>query len=433
MARLKLHHWILIAMALGAVVGLPLNWAATTGKLDPALVATIATIGKELGGVFLRLLQMLVVPLIMSSLVTGVTGMGNLSQLGRLGGRTLAFYLGTSFLAILTGLAAVNVFKPGVGADLDLLQRGIDPGLPEVVEQESVLGILWKQITGMIPSNPIRAASEGDMLPIIFFSLLLGIFISAVEHGTSPEASGPEASGPEASGKASGNPGAFLRKVFESLFEVMMRMTLWVISLAPFGVFGFMLHAAAGSGFDAFRALGLYALTVAVALAFHALVTLPLLLRVLSGRSPIDHAKAMTPALLTAFSTASSNGTLPLTMQCVEERAGVPQRVSSFVLPLGATINMDGTALYEAVAVLFIAQVYGMDLSFGQQAVVAFTALLASVGAAGCVPICSNLRMSSSSTSSAACSGQTSGMRSLRTYRRPVPCGAASHLCRLDA
>jgi Na+/H+-dicarboxylate symporter len=161
-----------------------------------------------------------------------------------------------------------------------------------------------------------------------------------------------------------------------------MRLTLAVVALAPIGVFGFMLSAAAGHGLAAFEALGLYALTVFAGLLLHAGVTLPTIVWVFAKRSPLQHVKTMTPALLTAFSTASSNGTLPLTMKCVEE-AGVPNEVSSFVLPLGATINMDGTALYEAVAVLFIAQVYGMDLSLGQQAVVALTALLASVGAAG--------------------------------------------------
>lgn len=163
----------------------------------------------------------------------------------------------------------------------------------------------------------------------------------------------------------------------------MMKMTTFVIWLAPFGVFGFMLFAAAGAGLEAFRALGLYMLTVAAGLAIHALLTLPALVYLLAGRSPLEYAKAMGPALLTAFSTASSNATLPLTITCVEERAGISNRISSFVLPLGATVNMDGTALYEAVAVLFIAQVYGADLDLAQQVVVAFTALLASVGAAG--------------------------------------------------
>lgn len=373
MKRLKLHHWILLSMALGAAIGLPLNWAASQGHVSEGLVRDLAKVGNELGGLFLRLLQMLVVPLIISSLVTGVTGMGNLKRLGRLGGRTLLYYMVTSLLAILTGIALVNLIQPGVGADLDLLQSGAAEALPKVAQKTSVLEILWDQIVNMIPKNPLRAASEGDMLPIIFFSLLLGVFISVIEHASPTSPDDPHKR----------NPGVVLREFFSSLFDVMMRMTLWVVALAPFGVFGFMLFAAAGHGFKAFEALGLYALTVALGLAIHATITLPLLLRFLSKRSPLEFAKAMSPALLTAFSTASSNGTLPLTMQCIEQRAHVPQRVSSFVLPLGATINMDGTALYEAVAVLFIAQVYGMDLGLGQQAIVAITALIASVGAAG--------------------------------------------------
>lgn len=375
MRRLKLHHWILIAMFLGAAIGLPLNILAGQGTLDTKLVRDIADVGKEVGGIFLRLLQMLVVPLIVSSLITGVTGMGDLRQLGKLGGRTVLFYLSTSFLAIVTGIVFVNIVDPGIGVDLGLLEAGAaDHALPAVTEESQSLGtVLWNQLTSMIPKNPLQAAAEGDMLPIIFFSLVFGVFIALVEH--------PSPDDEHVDEDASQNAGV-VRRFWQGCFAVMMKMTLAVINLAPIGVFGFMLYAAAGRGLDAFEALGWYALTVALALAFHAFVTLPLVYWGLTGRSVRNHAQAMVPALLTAFSTASSNGTLPLTMQCVEE-SGVPNKVSSFVLPLGATINMDGTALYEAVAVLFIAQVYGMDLSVGQQAIVALTALLASIGAAG--------------------------------------------------
>ena len=343
----------------------------------------IAAGGKAIGDLFLRLLQMLVVPLIVSSLITGVTGMGDLRALGRLGGRTLAFYLATSFVAIVTGVLMVNLLSPGVGADLGLLEQ--EAAAPAIVEGGGSVGqILWAQLQGMVPTNPLRAATDGDMLPLIFFSLLLGIFISAVEHGAPVGQSEPSdrEDHPCSETEEERSSAALMRRFFAGLFAVMMRMTLQVIRLAPLGVFGFMLFAAAGRGLAAFEALGMYALTVFLALCVHAFVTLPLLLRTLGGRSPVSHARAMMPALLTAFSTASSNGTLPLTLRCVED-SGVPNRVGSFVLPLGATINMDGTALYEAVAVLFIAQVYGMDLSLGQQAIVALTALLASVGAAG--------------------------------------------------
>ncbi|MCB9600449.1 MAG: dicarboxylate/amino acid:cation symporter [Sandaracinus sp.] len=378
MKRLKLHHWILIAMLLGAAIGLPLSWLGSRGDVSPETVATVADVGKKLGSLFLRLLQMLVVPLIFTSLVSGVTGMGDLRKLGRLGWRTLAFYLSTSFVAIVTGIVLVNLIAPGEGADLALLEAGTaGHELPAVVAEERGIGaVLWAQLEGMIPKNPLQAAANGDILPLIFFALVLGVFLSLVEHGPAGEHDS------EDEHRTRRENVALVRRFFEGFFAVMMRLTLAVVSLAPIGVFGFMLGAAAGHGLAAFEALGLYALTVFVGLLVHALVTLPILARTLGGRSPLSHAKAMAPALLTAFSTASSNGTLPLTMKCVEE-SGVPNEVGSFVLPLGATINMDGTALYEAVAVLFIAQVYGMDLSLGQQAVVALTALLASVGAAG--------------------------------------------------
>ena len=360
---LELHHWILIGMALGALLGLPLNIMAEKGSLHPSWPQAIAFLGQQLGTLFLRLLQMVVVPLIVCSLIKGVTGLGNLGQLGKLGAMTFAYYICTSLLAITTGIVLVNVVQPGAGALLSALSPGAEPeaALPEALQAQQSLGaVLWNQVLRMIPSNPVAAAAEGNMLAIIFFSLLLGIFISIT----------------------SGESGRILARLFQAGFEVMMRITLFVIRLAPFGVFGFMLHAAASKGLSVFADLALYMVTVFCGLCFHALLTLPVLLVIFTGRSPLAFAKAMSPALVTAFSTASSNATLPLTMASAEKRAGLDQRIGSFVLPLGATVNMDGTALYEAVAVLFIAQAYGIDLSLGQQVVVAFTALLASIGAA---------------------------------------------------
>ncbi|MGB5194084.1 MAG: dicarboxylate/amino acid:cation symporter [Polyangiales bacterium] len=363
MKRLQLHHWILIAMGLGAVLGLALNWAGAEGMVDSGVVGTFAMLGKKVGDLFLRLLQMLVVPLIVSSLITGVTGMGDLRTLGAIGGRAIVFYLSTSFFAILTGIFVVNLIKPGEGAELALLEEGAAAGV--VAQAPGGIGVvLWEQLESLIPKNPLAAATEGDMLPVIFFSLLIGVFIGIAEHRQ---------------GSANAN---VVRRFFSGLFDVMMEMTLFVVRFAPIGVFGFTLYAAAGKGPAAFQVLGWYVLSVFVALVIHATITLPGILRLFTGRSPIAYMRSMTTALVTAFSTASSNGTLPLTMQNAEE-AGVRPHVTSFVLPLGATINMDGTALYEAVAVLFIAQVYGIDLTIAQQGLVALTALLASIGAAG--------------------------------------------------
>jgi Na+/H+-dicarboxylate symporter len=351
-------------MGLGAALGLGLNWAGGQGLVDASLVGTVAMVGKEIGDLFLRLLQMLVVPLIISSLITGITGMGDLRTLGSIGGRAVGFYLTTSALAIVTGIAVVNVIRPGEGAQLALLEEGA-AAEPLQIETPSSIGVvLWEQLESLIPTNPLAAASQGDMLPVIFFALLIGVFIGIAEHR-------------EGSKDAS-----IVRRFFSGLFDVMMQMTLFVVKFAPIGVFGFTLYAAAGKGPAAFRVLGWYVLTVFIALLIHASVTLPIILKLRTGRSPIEYARKLMTALVTAFSTASSNGTLPLTMENVEN-AGVRPQVASFVLPLGATINMDGTALYEAVAVLFIAQVYGVDLTMAQQGLVALTALLASIGAAG--------------------------------------------------
>jgi len=351
-------------MGLGAGLGLGLNWAGSQGMVDADIVGNVAIVGKEIGDLFLRLLQMLVVPLIISSLITGITGMGDLRTLGSIGGRAVAFYLTTSFLAILTGIAVVNLIRPGEGAELALLEEGAATK-PLLTETPSSIGVvLWEQLESLIPKNPLAAATEGDMLPVIFFALLIGVFIGIAEH------------------REDSKDASIVRRFFSGLFDVMMQMTLFVVKFAPIGVFGFTLYAAAGKGPAAFRVLGWYVLTVFIALLIHATLTLPSILRLLTGRSPIDYARKLTTALVTAFSTASSNGTLPLTMENVEQ-AGVRPQVTSFVLPLGATINMDGTALYEAVAVLFIAQVYGIDLTIAQQALIALTALLASIGAAG--------------------------------------------------
>ena len=206
------------------------------------------------------------------------------------------------------------------------------------------------------------AVANGEFLSIISFSILFGVFL----------------------GRVKGQVGQTVVAFFEESFEVMMAMTQWVIRLAPVGVAAFMLSATVSQGGEVFATLGWYMLTVFLALLVHAVVVLPLILKFVAKRNPWDYAKSISPALLTAFSTASSNGTLPLTMSAVEERAGVSRRVGAFVLPLGATINMDGTALYEAVAVLFIAQASSnFELALDQQLIVAVTALLASVGAAG--------------------------------------------------
>ena len=319
----------------------------------------VGNVAKALGDLFLRMLKMVSIPLIITSLISGITGLGRVERLGRMFGRTLLYYLCTSLIAIFVGLAMVNIIRPGVGAG-DAEQQAMAQGAQHG-EGRSLTIVLFNQLENMIPPNPFGAVAEGRFLSIIAFSLMFGVCTIWV-GGKSAE---------------------LISELFDAAFHVMMRLTLVIIELAPIGVFFLMLSATATQGAGVFGTLGKYMITVACALVFHAMVVLPAILYFVAKRSPWEYAKAMSPALLTAFSSASSNGTLPLTLTCVEERAGISNRVGSFVLPLGATINMDGTALYEVVAVLFIAQFSGIDLSMADQLVVAFTALLASIGAAG--------------------------------------------------
>ncbi|MEM8943864.1 MAG: dicarboxylate/amino acid:cation symporter [Planctomycetota bacterium] len=343
----------------------------TLGKLksqDPAAYALFRQHGrtlarkvgdwsKTIGDLFLRMLKMVSIPLIITSLMSGVTGLGQAERLGKMFGRTLLYYLSTSMLAILTGLAMVNLIQPGV--------TGNEPAV--AVADDGHQGgkglgvVLFEQLENMIPPNPFATVANGNFLSIIAFSLAFGVCTILV-GGKSAER---------------------INELVDAAFQVMMKLTMLIIRLAPIGVFFLMLSATASQGAGVFGTLGWYMLAVACALGFHAVIILPAILRFVAKRSPIQFAQAMSPALLTAFSSASSNGTLPLTLTCVEKRAKVSNRVGSFVLPLGATINMDGTALYEVVAVLFIAQFSGIDLPLSQQIVVAFTALLASIGAAG--------------------------------------------------
>lgn len=347
-------------MLVGAVMGASLNALAHAGHLSPLWPQRAATVGGEIGDVFLRLLQMVTIPLIVASLVSAVQGLGDLRRLEQLGGRTLMLYVLSTLAAITTALVWVNLLRPGIGAELGLSATG--PG-PQALAHESPGGVgtlLWQQLKGMLPTNIVQALAQGKMLAIIFVSLATGMLLAQLGERV----------------KA-------VSDVFAALFTLTTHATLLIVRLAPVGVFGFMLDVTAAKGLGVFVGLGHYMLTVSAGLIVHAAVVLPLAMWWLTRRSPWQHAKAMLPALLTAFSTASSGGTLPLTLSCLEERAGVDARVASFVAPLGATINMDGTALYEAVTVLFIAQAYGGDLSLAQQLVVAGTTLLASIGAAG--------------------------------------------------
>ncbi len=359
---MKLHWKILIGMFLGVLVGLLVNESFVLpgvlgdlfGKLSFIRVAAIKVIQPLLGPIgliFIKLLKMLIVPLILASMVVGVAKVGDIRKLGGLGGRTFAFYIITTWASVIVGLMVVNIIRPGSGAP------AVAGSVPDAAY--STVSV-WSVILSMIPDNPVEAMAKMEILPIIFFALMLGAILTTL-----------------------GDKGKPLVSFFDSLNEAMMRLADVVIRLTPIGVFALLAEVVAQTGPSIFANLGKYMFTVLLGLGVHAFITLPLLLKIMGRVHPKKYLGHVSPALTTAFSTASSSATLPLTLDCVTKRAGLSAKVSSFVLPLGATINMDGTALYESVAAVFIAQVYGIDLVFHQQLLIFLTATLAAIGAAG--------------------------------------------------
>ncbi len=358
MFKLKLHWQILIALVLAGIIGRLIT--EDTSVLSVPLVSVFDFVGT----MFINALKMLIVPLIASSIVVGVAGIGSSSNLGRLGGKTILFYASTTLFAILIGLFLVNLVQPGLvdgQPARDLLALDADVSDVQAKVGDKGAGDVVEIFLRMVPPNIIAAAAQGEMLGLIFFSILFGYFMTRLEH----EAAEP------------------LFRFWDGLFKVMMRMTEWVMAFAPIGVFGLVAETIVRTGFDAAGPLAVFALTVLGALAFHAVVTLPILVRLIARVSPLWLYKAVSPALLTAFSTASSSATLPVTMDCLEKNVGASNKISSFVLPLGATVNMNGTALYECVAAMFLAQAYGLELTFGMQFSVVLIALVTSIGVAG--------------------------------------------------
>jgi len=356
--KLKLHWQILIALVAAVLVG------SLSGTEAGLFGITFFQTYDFLGTLFLNALKMLIVPLIFASIITGIAGIGSGANLGRLGGRTLLYYLTTSLIAITVGLLLVNVISPGIvdGQPARDLVGFSDEGavVAERVGNRGV-GDVVEIFLRMVPTNIVAAAAEGQMLGLIFFSLLFGYGMTHLKASTAE----------------------VMNRFWTGVFEVMMLITGWVMKFAPVGVFALVAKVVASTGFAAFQPLAMFFFTVLGALAIHFLVVLPILLAVVGRVSPTRHYRAMSAALLTAFSTASSSATLPVTMECVEEGAGVSNKTTSFVLPLGATVNMDGTALYECVAAMFIAQAYGLELSIAQQFSVVLIALFTSIGVAG--------------------------------------------------
>lgn len=339
------HHFLLFAILVGAIAGIICGWFFGNAMQSVAW----------LGNLFLDALKMTIVPLIVAAVISGVTSLGDVRNLGRMGILTVLFYASTTAVAVLIGLILVNIIQPGAG------YSGEIPPLPQDIAQREVSGIT-DIIQSLINPNLVAAAAEFDLKAIIVFCLLFGIALTTI-----------------------GNRGKTLIDFFNGLNEVMMKIVIWIMYFAPVGIFALIAArlGEAGGGaaiWQEIKLVGMYIATVILGLGLHFLFLL-LLLQLFTGRS-LGYLAGMMRALVTAFGTASSSATLPITIECAQE-AGVDKRAVKFVLPLGATVNMDGTALYEAVAVMFIAQTYALNPGFNEQLIIFITATLAAIGAAG--------------------------------------------------
>ncbi|MBM4053238.1 MAG: dicarboxylate/amino acid:cation symporter [Planctomycetes bacterium] len=377
------HSRTILCIIIAVVVGI------LTGGFIPGITVKFSLLGE----IFINALMMLVIPIVVLSLIVGITNLGDLRSLGTIGWRTLVYYMATTGIAVLLGIVMVNIIQPGKG--LPARENHPDPHLTAQEKnsysarirdnewrknphnekyEENTMGDVFKQMVtgdresgkqGMLPQNIFAAMVQMEILPLIVFSILIGLALSSL--GTKAQSA---------------------INVISILNDAVMKIVHWILFIAPLGIFGLISsRVGKAGGFSGFIPelwlLGKYSFTVLIGLAIHGFIVLPLILKIFGKRNPVVYGKGMSAALLNAFSTASSSATLPLTMQCAEEKNKITNRTASFVLPLGATINMDGTALYEAVTAIFIAQVYGITMTPAMQIIIFVTATLASIGAAG--------------------------------------------------
>jgi len=345
---------ILIAIALAAIVG------TLVGKTTGLFGITFYSIFDLLGKMFINALTLIVVPLVSSSIITGIARIGNESDFGRLGLKTFAFYFGTTLLAVIIGLFFVNVIAPGKSNSEQLVALCQNCGSEALASHEVNISIK-DVLLQIIPSNIFDALSHTQMLGLIFFSLVFGYAISKIES----------------------HPSSILLGFWQGVFQAMIRFTHIVMKFLPLGVFCLVAKVFATTGMESLKSLLLFFVAVILSLTVFMFIALPLLLKFIGKVKPSRHFRAMAPALVTAFSTSSSSATLPVTIDCVEKRAGVSNRICSLVVPLGTSLNMSGSALYECVAAMFVAQIYGIEISLFMQFLVVFLSLLTSMGVAG--------------------------------------------------
>ncbi len=329
--KLPLHVQIFIGMIAGVLFGIffpsHVHWVTPAGKI------------------FIQLLKMIVVPLIFVSIVDGINKVGSAEKLSELGLKTTAFYLTTNFLAVLTSLILVNLIKPGAGVKIFGHEAPAQAGSGNFLD--------------FIPSNIVQAFAQGDTMQLIFIAILFGVGMMALKGKVPSLVAG-----------------------FAEANEVLLKLTGFFVNLAPIGVFGLLAGMVHSIDWPTFMGIGKFAAVIIIGLIIHGAITLPLFFKAFSNRPLLPFVKMMEPALLAAFSTSSSSAVLPITMECIEKKAKVPKEIAGFVLPIGATVNMDGTAIYEAAACLFVAQAIGLHLNLGQQLIVFFMSALAAIGAA---------------------------------------------------
>jgi len=346
MKKIALHWQILIAFIIAIIVGI--------------LFKDHVNYFSWMGDIFLRMLKMIVIPLILSSIVSGIANIGNEGNFGRLGIKTLGYYISTTVMAITVGLILVNIVKPGIGMDVS----GIAVNETINIERQSISDMLIE----IVPQNIFKSMAGNEFLSVIFFAIVVGIFISKVDDKNK----------------------IVLTDFFNAFFELFMKMTMLIIKLAPYGIFGLIVKVVAEQNDfgNMLIKLGSFMLTVIAAILIHALITLPLITRFVGKAKPFEHLNNVKTTLITAFSTASSAAALPLNMKETHEKSGVSHKITNFTLPIGATVNMDGTAIYIAAVVMFIAQAKGVDMGLKEQIIILITAVFSSIGTAA-VPMAS--------------------------------------------
>ncbi|HEV2846251.1 MAG TPA: dicarboxylate/amino acid:cation symporter, partial [Thermoanaerobaculia bacterium] len=364
--KLPLHTKILIGGLLGILGGITAHFAVGDST---ALASFIKYVTLPVGQIFLRLLFMLVLPLIFSALVLGVAGIGDPRSLGRIGLKSLLYTVAVSAIAVFIGITLVNLIRPGDGippAVRSQLQRNAPPAAAPAAPTTGAAAAATEKspidlIVEIVPRNPVKSAADGDFLGIMFFSLMIGLGVALVRSPATQR----------------------FQEAVEGLLEVSMRLIDLVLAFAPLGVFALLFHLTAQLGYEILGQLAQYVGTVLLALAVHQFVVYSLAVRVLGGMSPVKFFRGIQEAMVTAFSTSSSNATLPTALRVAEDKLLLPPSVSRFVLTIGATMNQNGTALFEGVTVLFLAQFYGIDLSLTQQLTVVIICILGGIGTAG--------------------------------------------------